>query len=43
VLAVTALAHGFLSVGSHNGKPAVWTTTNGRSWKTIVLPLASEC
>ena len=38
VLAVAADAHGFVSVGSHNGKPAVWTTTNGRSWTTIVLP-----
>jgi hypothetical protein len=38
VLAVAAGAHGFVSVGSHNGKPAVWTTTDGRSWTTIVLP-----
>jgi hypothetical protein len=38
VLAVAADAHGFVSVGSHNGKPAVWTTTDGRSWTTIVLP-----
>jgi hypothetical protein len=38
VLAVAADAHGFVSVGSHNGQPAVWTTTNGRSWTTIVLP-----
>ena len=38
VLAVAAGAHGFVSVGSHDGKPAVWTTANGRSWKTIVLP-----
>lgn len=39
VLAVAADAHGFVSVGSHNGKPAVWTTTDGRSWTTIVLPV----
>jgi hypothetical protein len=39
VLAVAADAHGFVSVGSHDGKPAVWTTTNGRSWTTIVLPV----
>jgi hypothetical protein len=39
VLAVAAGAHGFVSVGSHDGKPAVWTTANGRSWKTIVLPV----
>jgi hypothetical protein len=38
VLAVAAGAHGFVSVGSHNSQPAVWTTTNGRAWKTIVLP-----
>jgi hypothetical protein len=38
VLAVTAGAHGFVSVGSHNSQPAVWTTANGRAWKTIVLP-----
>jgi hypothetical protein len=38
VLAVAADAHGFVSIGSHDGKPAVWTTTNGRSWTTIVLP-----
>jgi hypothetical protein len=39
VLAVAADPHGFVSAGSHNGKPAVWTTANGRSWTTIVLPL----
>jgi len=38
VLAVAASAHGFVSVGSHESKPAVWTTTDGRTWKTIVLP-----
>ena len=38
VLAVAASAHGFVSVGSHDSQPAVWTTTDGRSWKTIVLP-----
>ena len=38
VLAVAAGAHGFVSVGSHNSQPTVWTTTNGRAWKTIVLP-----
>ncbi len=39
VLAVAASAHGFVSVGSHDGRPAVWTTTNGQSWTTIVLPM----
>jgi hypothetical protein len=38
VLSVAADAHGFVSVGSHNGRPAVWTTTDGRAWRTIVLP-----
>ena len=38
VLSVAAAAHGFVSVGSHNGQPAAWTTTDGRSWKTIVMP-----
>ena len=38
VLAVAAAAHGFVSVGSHNSQPTVWTTGNGRAWKTIVLP-----
>jgi hypothetical protein len=38
VLAVAASAHGFVSVGSHEGKPAVWTTADGRTWETIVLP-----
>jgi len=37
-LAVTALADGFVSVGSHNGRPAAWTTSDGTSWRTIVLP-----
>jgi hypothetical protein len=39
VLAVAADAHGFVSVGSHNGQPAVWTTTDGTTWTTLVLPL----
>jgi hypothetical protein len=39
VLAVAAGAAGFVSVGSHDGKPAVWTTANGTSWTTIVLPV----
>ena len=39
VLAVAASAHGFVSAGSHDGRPAVWMTTNGRSWTTIVLAM----
>ena len=42
VLAVAAGAHGFVSVGSHDSKPAVWTTANGTSWKTIVLPVPEK-
>ncbi len=37
-LAVTALAGGFVSVGSHNGRPAAWITSDGTAWRTIVLP-----
>ncbi len=39
VMAVAAGAHGFVSVGSHDGTPAAWVTADGRSWTTIVLPL----
>src|SRR5204863_7515143 len=37
-LAVAAQANGFVSVGSHKGKPAAWVTTDGKAWRTIVLP-----
>jgi len=37
-LAVAALPDGFVSVGSHNGKPAVWVSPDGITWRTIVLP-----
>lgn len=37
-LAVAALPDGFVSVGSHLGKPAVWVTSNGTTWRTIVMP-----
>jgi hypothetical protein len=37
-LAVAALADGFVSVGSHNGRPAAWVTSDGTTWRTIVLP-----
>jgi Protein kinase domain len=39
VLAVAADPHGFISVGSHDGEPAMWTTSNGRTWATIMLSL----
>ncbi len=38
VLAVAAGPHGFVTVGSHNGQPAVWTTSNGTLWFIDVLP-----
>ena len=38
-LAVAADPHGFVSVGSHGTQPAVWTTTDGRLWTTIVLAM----
>jgi hypothetical protein len=37
-LAVAALADGFVSVGSHNGRPAAWITSDGTTWRTIDLP-----
>jgi hypothetical protein len=39
VLAVAADARGYISAGSHDGQPAVWTSSNGRTWTTTVLPL----
>jgi len=39
VLAVAVGPHGFISAGSHDGQPAVWTTADGSTWTTIVLPL----
>ena len=39
VLSVAASHDGFVSVGSHDGQPAVWKTSDGRAWETIVLPL----
>ncbi|MGH3254969.1 MAG: protein kinase domain-containing protein [Streptosporangiaceae bacterium] len=38
VLAVAAGPHGFVTAGSHNGQPAIWTTANGTLWTTDVLP-----
>jgi hypothetical protein len=39
VLTVAADARGFVSAGSHNGHPAIWTTTDGPTWRTIELPV----
>jgi hypothetical protein len=41
ISAVAADAHEFMAVGSHDGHPAVWTTTDGQTWTTIVLGLPS--
>jgi len=38
VLAVAAGPHGFVTAGSHNGQPAIWTTANGTLWTTDILP-----
>jgi hypothetical protein len=37
-LAVAAVADGFVSVGSHDGKPTAWVTSDGKTWRTIVMP-----
>ncbi len=37
VLAVAADPGGFVSAGSHDSQPAVWTTSDGRLWTTIDL------
>ena len=42
VLAVAAAVNGFVSVGSYQSKPAVWTTADGRAWTTIVLPVPAS-
>jgi hypothetical protein len=39
VRAVAADAHELMAVGSAGGHPAVWTTTDGQTWTTIVLDL----
>ena len=38
-LAVAAGPSGFASAGSYEGKPAVWTTSDGLAWSTVSLPL----
>ena len=40
-IAVAAGPHGFVSVGSRDGMPVVWTTTDGRAWTTRQLPVAA--
>jgi serine/threonine protein kinase len=41
VLAIAAGEHGFVSVGSRDGLPIVWTSTNGRAWGTTKLRVAA--
>ena len=41
VLAVAAGPHGFVSAGSHNDKPVVWTTADGLTWTIRSLPFPS--
>ena len=39
VLAVAAGPSGFVSAGSHDNQPAVWTSPDGRAWTTINLQM----
>jgi len=41
VLAVAAGPDGFVSAGSRDGLPVVWTSTDGRTWVTRELPVAA--
>jgi hypothetical protein len=41
VIAVAAGPDGFVSVGSRDSMPVVWTTTDGRAWTTRPLPVAA--
>jgi hypothetical protein len=38
-LTVAAGPSGFVAAGSHDGKPVVWISSNGRAWTTVGLPL----
>jgi hypothetical protein len=42
VLAVAAGPAGFVSGGSHDKLPAVWTSSDGRTWTAISVPLPAE-
>jgi len=42
VLGVAAGPDGFVSVGSRDGMPVVWTTTDGRAWTTRKLSVAPD-
>jgi hypothetical protein len=41
VLAVAAGPSGFVSGGAHDDQPAVWTTSDGRTWTAVTVPLPS--
>jgi hypothetical protein len=38
MLAVTAGSFGYVAVGQHGGRPAVWTSPDGRRWRRHDLP-----
>ena len=42
VHAAAADADGFVTAGSHDGRPAVWTRANGQPWTTDVLTLPAD-
>ncbi len=39
MLAVTASSGGFVAVGSVGGRPAAWTSADGRRWRAVSVPL----
>jgi hypothetical protein len=41
VLAVAAGDHGFVSAGSHDGRPVVRVSADGLAWKAVSLPMAA--
>ena len=41
MLAVAAASAGFVSAGSHDAQPAVWTSSDGRTWTAVTVPLPS--
>ena len=41
VLAVAAGPSGFVSAGSHDNQPVVWTSPDGRTWTTVNPPAAA--
>jgi hypothetical protein len=39
MVAVTASGRGFVAVGSAGGRPAAWTSADGRRWRAVGVPL----